>query len=140
VQPAVVVRLHAASLPAPLGFFASHYWFTVSEGARCDRWEVWQRPDAGGVSVGHLHCNLKGPHDGVGGGPACLYAEWEGAVALRLKEVLEKAATEYPFRNRYAPWPGPNSNTFASWVLRRAGIDLKLPWKAIGRHYPCPDT
>ena len=134
------VRLHCASLPAPLGLVASHYWFTVQDGERCDRWEIWQRRDAGGISIGHLHCNLKAPHDGVGGGPARVAAEWEGDPALRLKEALEKAGENYPFRHRYAPWPGPNSNTFAAWVLHRARIDLELPWKAIGRNYKWPDV
>ena len=32
-------------------------------------------------------------------------------------------------------WPGPNSNTFAAWVLREAGIEYPLHWKAIGSHY-----
>jgi hypothetical protein len=136
----VIVRLHHASLPSPLGLIASHYWFTVHDGERCDRWEIWQRRDAGGVSIGHLHCNLKAPDDGVGGGPARLVAQWEGDAALRLKDTLEKATEDYPFRHRYAPWPGPNSNTFAAWVLHRAGIDLKLPWRAIGRKYRWPDV
>jgi hypothetical protein len=83
----VIVRLHHASLPSPLGLIASHYWFTVHDGERCDRWEIWQRRDAGGVSIGHLHCNLKAPDDGVGGGPARLVAQWEGDAALRLKDT-----------------------------------------------------
>ncbi len=131
----MVVRLHQASLPAPLGLVASHYWFTVSDDERCDRWEIWQRAGAGGVSIGHLHCNLKAPHDGVGGGPCRTVAEWDGDAARRLKETLEKAGSEYPHRYRYAPWPGPNSNTFVAWVLRRAGIDFQLPRNAIGRNF-----
>jgi len=41
----------------------------------------------------------------------------------------------YPFCDRYLPWPGPNSNTFAAWVLEQAGIEHALGWKAIGRNY-----
>jgi hypothetical protein len=131
----VVVRLYRAPLPAPLGLLASHYWFTVEDGGRCDRWEIWQAPNAGVSCVGHLHCNLKAPSDGVGGGPARVAAQWEGEEAMRVKSVIAKAADDYPFCHRYLAWPGPNSNTFAAWVLRNAGIDFRLPWNAIGRSY-----
>jgi hypothetical protein len=135
------VRLHYASLPLPIGLVSVHCWFTVTDPAsrRCDRWEIWQRPDAGGVAIGHLHCNLKAPEAGVGGGPTRLLAEWQGPEAFRIKETLEKAEGQYPWCRRYLPWPGPNSNTFAAWVLRRAGIDYRLPWKAIGRNYTWPE-
>ena len=36
---------------------------------------------------------------------------------------------------RYHYWPGPNSNTFAAWVLREAGIEYPLHWRAVGSHY-----
>src|SRR5262245_31623537 len=50
----IVVELRRAGIPF-LGWIAAHYWFVVRDGARCDRWEIWQTPDAGGRSVGHLH-------------------------------------------------------------------------------------
>jgi len=125
-----------ATLPFPVGLVAAHYWFAVDdEGKRCERWEVWQSPNAGGTCVGHLHCNLKPPEADVGGGPARVAAQWEGDTARKIHAVLLAAGKAYPFCHRYAPWPGPNSNTFAAWVLRSAGIDFRLPWKAIGRSY-----
>lgn len=130
----MLVQLKFASLPAPLGLVAVHFWFNAGN----DRWEVWQRRDAGGTSFGHLHCNLKAPDEGVGGGPARLAGEWRDGTAVRLKEALEDSARSYPYLYRYRPWPGPNSNTFVAWVLRRAGIDDRLPWKAIGRNFACP--
>ena len=47
----MVVQLKYATLPAPLGAFAVHYWFTVLDPATggCDRWEIWQSKDAGGT-------------------------------------------------------------------------------------------
>ena len=129
------VALRYASLPAPIGFFAVHYWFVIFEDGKPERWEVWQTRNAGGRSIGHVHCDLKGPDDGVGGGPACTAMEWEGEHASRLREVLRGSKT-YPYCQRYRYWPGPNSNTFAAWVLRRAGIDFPLPRKAIGCKYP----
>ena len=50
------------------------------------------------------------------------------------KAVLENVSG-YPHRRRYLAWPAPNSNTFASWVLRRAGIRHRLGWMALGKRY-----
>jgi hypothetical protein len=130
----VKVELRYASLPAPIGFFAVHYWFVVFEDGRAERWEVWQTRNAGGRSVGHVHCDLKGPDEGVGGGPACIAMQWQGESAARLKQVLRES-NSYPYCQLYRYWPGPNSNTFAAWVLREAGIDFSLPRKAIGCRY-----
>ena len=136
----MIVQLKYASLPFPLGLFAVHYWFTVLEpqSGQCDRWEIWQSKDAGGASVGHLHCNLKAPDAGVGGGPAQVHAEWRGEEAAKLAEVLKSSEAHYPHVHSYLPWPGPNSNTFAAWVLERAGLEIELPWRAVGKDYSRP--
>ena len=133
----MIVHLRRASLPPPLGVVADHFWVTVLDprSGRCDRWEVWQRTDAGGVSFGHLYCNLQGPDDGVGGGPSRLAVEWTGADAQRLGSILAQAASEYPYCDRYRAWPGPNSNTFVAWVLRKGSVACPLPWKAHGRNF-----
>lgn len=129
------VQLRHATLPNLLGFFAAHYWFVVSGADGSHRWEVWQTKNAGGWSIGHVHCDLRPPDAGVGGGPARITAEWTGAEADAIIAVLENV-NDYPHRERYVAWPGPNSNTFASWVLRRAGIRHRLGWMALGKRYP----
>lgn len=134
--PMIKVQLRHASLPSLAGLFASHYWFVVFDGGEAQRWEVWQTRDAGGRSIGHVHCDLKPPDAGVGGGPMHVDAEWTGEEAERIKAVLE-AAERYPHCFRYHYFPGPNSNTFAAWVLRQAGIRHPLARRAIGRNYPC---
>jgi hypothetical protein len=130
----VHVELRDAPLPL-IGALAVHCWFVVRDDAgRCERWEVWQTPDAGGTSIGHVHRDLKGPDEGVGGGPPRLLARWEGEAARRVKTVLQRIE-RYPYCRRYRYWPGPNSNTFAAWVLREAGIEYAFHWKALGAKY-----
>jgi hypothetical protein len=131
----VKVELRYAPLPSVLRWFAVHYWFVVYDDTGCHRYEVWQRRNAGGRSIGHLHCDLKPPDEGVGGGPARIAAVWTGEEAQRLKRVLEEAE-RYPFCHKYRYWPGPNSNTFAAWVLRKAGIAHRLVRTALGQRYP----
>src|SRR5262245_26057273 len=117
-RAACVVQLRCASLPSILGLIVDHYWFVViEEASRRHRWEVWQKSNAGGRSIGHVHCDLKNPDAGVGGGPARIAKEWSGADASRLRRVIEQSR-QYPYCHRYHYWPGPNSNTFAAWVLR----------------------
>ena len=128
------VELRYASLPFPLSALAVHHWFVVFDENACTRWEVWQTKNAGGFCIGHVHRDLKGPDEGVGGGPARLAASWDGPVAARLASILG-GIQSYPYCERYRYWPGPNSNTFAAWVLRQAGVEHELHWKAFGKNY-----
>lgn len=128
------VELRYASVPF-IGAIAVHYWFVVYDDAgACHRWEVWQTKNAGGTSYGHVHCDLKAPEANVGGGPTRLAVVWQGGEAQRIAAALA-TAPDYPHRNRYLPWPGPNSNSFVAWVLERAGIDYALHWRGIGRKW-----
>ena len=127
------VELRYAPLPH-IGVFAWHYWLVVEDETGRHRWEVWQTKNAGGFCIGHVHRDLKHPDDGVGGGPSRLVTAWEGAPALKLVEVLNRAET-YPHCQRYRYWPGPNSNTFVAWVLRQAGIEFLLDPRGIGRRF-----
>ncbi len=128
------VQLRHAPLPWPIGLLASHYWFVVFDGGRVERWEVWQTKNAGGRAVGHVHCDLKPPDAGVGGGPMQIEAEWTGEQAEKISDVL-KQAEAYPFCERYHYWPGPNSNTYAAWVMRQAGIAHPFARRAVGCNY-----
>jgi len=128
----VVVQLYRAGIPL-LGWLAAHYWFVVRDGEHCERWEIWQTKDAGGRSVGHLHCNLKAPEANVGGGPTQLVAEWRGEQALSLMKII---SGEYPHCHAYRYWPGPNSNTYVAWVLREAGVAQPLGRLAVGKNFP----
>ncbi|MBC8143620.1 MAG: DUF3750 domain-containing protein [Armatimonadetes bacterium] len=132
-----VVELWYAPLPPPLSQFAWHHWFVVREGDRADRWEVWQTRNAGGESRGHVVKNLMAPDRPVGGGDSVCLFTWRGDDAESLVRALRRAWENYPFQNVYRAFPGPNSNTFVAWILRRAGLGgdaaLLLKRQAIGR-------
>jgi hypothetical protein len=136
-----VVELRAAKIPGWMGFFADHYWLLVLTGVEgeshttCDRWEVWQHANGCDSSWGHLHKNLLDPFQGVGNGPSRSIKQWSGDDAAALIKIIDSAPDEYPFNNRYGYWPGPNSNTFAQWVVRD---QIRLGIRAIGRDFPVP--
>jgi hypothetical protein len=125
------VELWAASIPN-LGRIVDHHWLVVRTPARVDRWEVWQSVAAGGENWGHLHRNLMHPEAGIGKAPARKLMRWLGADACTLAERIAASPQEYPWRDRYLPWPGPNSNTFVQWVLQN---QYALCWRGIGRRY-----
>lgn len=128
------VELKCAGVPY-LGLVAEHYWFVTHIEGHRERWELWQKADAGRQSVGHLHRNLMHPDSHVGGGHARTACRWSGESGERIIRALHESWDAYPYRYRYDALRGPNSNTYAAWVLRRADIAFRLPWRAIGRHY-----
>jgi hypothetical protein len=127
-----LVQLRAARIPH-LGSVAVHCFFAeydAGSGA-WGRWEVWQTAGAASQSWGHVCRDLMSPTSGVGDGPSWVVAEWRGEQARRLRAVLSRPQ-DYPHTQTYHYWPGPNSNTYAAWVLRQAGIEADLPPGAIG--------
>jgi hypothetical protein len=136
LPPTCVVQLRYATLPKFLRAFAVHYWFTVFDptARRWQRWEVWQAKNAGGMSIGHVHCDRRHPDCGVGGGAYRLATQWDGCVAQAIRAILARIE-DYPYCDRYRAWPGPNSNTFVAWVLRQAGLHYPLDPRAIGKDY-----
>ncbi|MFT4244720.1 MAG: DUF3750 domain-containing protein [Candidatus Woesearchaeota archaeon] len=64
----------------------------------------------------------------------------KGSLAHKLSEFILHKSWEYPFLDRYEPFPseGPNSNTYISWVLERVSKSkqkLILPSTAHGKDY-----
>ena len=135
------VELRAAKLPGLPGIIADHYWFLVlrdacgSNDQTFDRWEIWQRSHQSDNCWGYLHRNLLAPCQGVGNGPSRFIQDWLGDDALHLASKIESSPYTYPFIQKYRYWPGPNSNTFAQWIVKD---QLVLDVRAIGKSFPVP--
>ena len=135
---AIKVELRAAKIPGIPGFFADHYWLLIyrsktgSERISCDRWEVWQHARQNESSWGHLHKNLLAPYQGVGNGASRSIHQWIGDDAVSIMEKIESSPSTYPFTQRYRYWPGPNSNTYAQWILSGK---MELSKRAIGKSF-----
>ena len=137
----IIVEIRAAKVPSWSGLFADHHWFLVLRGVdgkhyeSCDRWEVWQHANQSGSCWGHLHKNLLAPLQGVGNGPSRVIGQWQDDEAFAIIGKIESSPENYPFNEKYRYWPGPNSNTFAQWVIRDR---MELGIRAIGKRYPVP--
>ena len=144
------VLLLCSFLPLPVGFLALHTWLvTVRADGEIHRWEVWAQSDCCETSWGHLHCDLFLPYQGIGILPSFLsqsgcwssqlVAVENSSIAGEMITFLEQSVDRYPFQNRYRYLPGPNSNTFVSWVLNNfPNSCLQMPRRAIGARYVVP--
>ena len=83
----------------------------------------------------NLHKNLLAPYQGFGNGPSQLIQKWIDEEAVSIIEKIESSPETYPFINKYRYWPGPNSNTFAQWIVQGKAI---LCSRGIGRNFPAP--
>ncbi|AKH21974.1 lipoprotein [Sedimenticola thiotaurini] len=64
--------------------------------------------------------------------------EYRGEGVDQLIDAVEQAAREYPWKNQYTVFPGPNSNTFTAWIAKRVPeleLTTALPISAIGKSY-----
>jgi hypothetical protein len=64
-----------------------------------------------------------------------------GDEASAIIPALEDNIANYPHNTHgsYTVWPGPNSNTFVSWVVRHTdGFNAELPAVAVGKDWLAP--
>lgn len=138
-----VVQLRYSRLNASvLRHISCHYLFTIydPDKKRWERRELWRRgPFYSQLRPskikdwGHIRKDMFGPDRPIGSrNRMVVQDEWRGEEALRLVKVL-RAPETYPRRHRYWGWPGPNSNTYAAWVLREASVSADMSPLAIGK-------
>ncbi|MEZ5824684.1 MAG: DUF3750 domain-containing protein [Geminicoccaceae bacterium] len=131
-----IVQVYGARAWGWRGIFGMHTWIALKEeGAPAfERYEVV----GFGVSRGAdaVRRNRHAVDGYWAGNPPVLLGEVRGERAARAIPLLRDAVEAYPFPRRYDVWPGPNSNSFTAFVLRRAGgLGIELPPLAVGKDY-----
>jgi hypothetical protein len=135
-EPRAVVQVYAARAVRWRGWFAVHTWIAIKE-KEGRSYEVLQ------VVGWRLRRGLSPIMDEPGepdrrwyGKQPSLICELRGEKAESAIVKIRKAAHDYPYRDSYRAWPGPNSNTFTSYILRSVPeLDAALPPNAIGRDW-----
>ncbi|WP_258104511.1 DUF3750 domain-containing protein [Marinoscillum sp. MHG1-6] len=76
------------------------------------------------------------------GNPPQLIIDLRGDDAGIVIQKVEDAIENYPWKDVYTVWPGPNSNTFIAWLgLQVPELRLDLPATAIGKDWrPIADS
>lgn len=134
--PEAVVQVYAARAVSWRGWFGVHTWIAVKprDAREFTVHEVmgWRLRRTGTALVSRNR-----PADGYwyGNRPELL-ADVRGAGVDELITRIEAAIQEYPYPDKYHVWPGPNSNTFVAFVLRKVPeLRVDLPPTAIGKDY-----
>ena len=134
--PEAVVQVYAARTVGVRGLFGVHSWVAVKP-ARARAYTVYEvigwklRWDDTAVSI-----REREPDARWFGNEPELLAEARGADAEPLIPRIEAAVKSYPYPDEYRAWPGPNSNTFTAWVMRRVPeLRADLPPTAVGKDY-----
>lgn len=129
-----VARLYAAPL-AGVESVAVHPWFVVKRAgaSEFERWEVWP---VLALPYGHVRKNRIPPEADAGAGGVFVVAELIGQPAEPVAQFVQSQSPNYPCRFLYVLLPGPNSSSYAQWILDNTYWNAALPPNAIGRHVP----
>jgi len=136
-----VIQVYSARAFSWRGAFGVHAWISVKP-KNVSHYTVYQvigwRVRHGGSAVAIMN-DLPDRHWFGNEPELLLHKQGEGVEELILK--IDKAARNYPYADRYTLWPGPNSNSFISWIARNVPeLRLDLPPTAIGKDYLGPTT
>ena len=130
------VQIYAAKAFSWRGRFSLHTWIAVKE------------KDAKSYKV--YHAALWNKYRGLkvvsqdedlpdrywyGAKPRIIFSA-SASDAEKLIPQIYAAVNSYPYQDTYRAYPGPNSNTFVSHVIREVdGIEINLPGNALGKDY-----
>lgn len=132
-KPEAMVHVYAARVGRWRGIFAHHTWIVIKDkgATRYARYDKvgWGSP----VRMNNWAADARWFGEVPG-----LVAAIEGPEAEALIPKVRAAIESYPYAapGQYAPWPGPNSNTFVAHVL--AAIPeaaIALPPTALGKDF-----
>lgn len=127
-----VIQVYSARAYNWRGAFGEHIWITTkaedADSYRLHQVLSWRRPTV--VS------SIDTPDRAWFGNPPTLLADYRGKAAEQLIPQIEAAAASYPQADLYRLWPGPNSNSFIAWIIRKVPeFEVTLPVTAIGKDY-----
>lgn len=134
--PEAVVQVYSARAVSWRGWFGVHTWIAVKRAGAAEFavHEVmgWRLRRTGNVVVERNRT----PDGYWYGNKPELLGDIRGPGVEEIIDRIEAAAKEYPYPNRYHIWPGPNSNTFVAFILRKVPeLRVDLPPTAIGKDY-----
>ncbi len=131
-----IVQVYAARAFGWRGLFAVHSWLAIKP-ENAPSFQVIDvigfRRRGGGDTV---RIREDVPDRFWFGAEPTLLQELRGPPAARAIPQILQAVDEYAYRGEYRLYPGPNSNTFVSQVLRRVPeLSVELPPHAVGKDW-----
>jgi hypothetical protein len=135
-EPEALVRIYAARAFRWRGYFAVHTWIATKEKDAAS-YTTWHVTNFGLRRTGSTVAIQEDiPDRRWFGADADLLYELKGPAAEQAIVEIRDAVARYPYREFYRAWPGPNSNTFVSHVIRESpSLRFELPPHAIGKDW-----
>jgi acyl-CoA synthetase (AMP-forming)/AMP-acid ligase II len=132
-----VVQVYAARAARWRGYFAVHSWIAFKPAHAA----AYQVVDVVGFRARRNNNRVVGMREEVPdrswyGSVPDLIQDLRGEEAEAAIEHIVAAVDTYPYQSEYRVYPGPNSNTFVSYILRRVPeLTVELPPHAIGKDW-----
>jgi len=131
-----VLDVYAASAWGWRGWFAVHTWIAAKKTGEPEYtvYELIGWRQSRGLPLARIEKDA--PDRRWFGEMPRLLTEYRGQGVDAMIEAVDAAARSYPWPETYRAFPGPNSNTFTSWIIKNVpGLDVRLPFSAIGSGY-----
>lgn len=131
-----VVHVYGADAWGWRGWFAVHTWIAAKRSGEMEYtvYDVVGWRDYWGQPV--MAATQDIPDRLWYGAKPRVLVQHRGEGVDQLIDEIEQAAADYPWKNEYKVFPGPNSNTFVAWVGKQVPeLNLDLPFSAIGSGY-----
>jgi hypothetical protein len=132
------VQIYVAKAFAWRGYLSVHSWMATKE-KNADSYLVYHVLQWGlyyGSSTVVIEKDIPDRY-WYGERPQMIFST-SGAKAEKMIPLIYSALNSYPYKDRYRIWPGPNSNSFISYIMRSVpGFNVSLPSNAIGKDWLC---
>jgi len=131
-----VVQVYAARAINWRGWFAVHSWIATKKAGAKD-YTTYQVIGYRLARTGTAVVTETDIPDRLWfGAKPILVDELRGAAAEAAIPRIIAAAKAYPYPSAYRIWPGPNSNTFTSFIIRSVPeLKVELPPHAVGKDW-----
>jgi len=136
-EQAAVIEFYAADAFSWRGWFAVHSWLAVKEKNSTEYtvYEVVGWRLNRGLSPLNQYQTTTPDRYWYGSKPEKILSI-QGEKASELIPKIADAVSRYPWADQYSVFPGPNSNTFPTWIgLEVPELGLDMPFRAIGSGY-----
>ncbi len=130
------VQIYTAKAFAWRGYFSVHSWIATKE-KNADSYIIFHVLMWGkyyGNSMVTIQKDLPDRY-WFGAKPTLIFLARKEKAAKMIPQIYE-AVKSYPYPDLYRAYPGPNSNSFISHIMRSvSGFDVELPSNAIGKDW-----
>ena len=131
-----IVQVYAAKTVSWRGNFSVHSWVAIKE-KNANHYTTFHvigwRAQRG---LGTILVQKDLPDRHWFGAKPELISSTIGKKAEEMIPQIHEAVKNYPYPKLYRAWPGPNSNTFVSHIIRSvSGMGVELPSNAVGKDW-----